>query len=226
MIAPCLAYRSLLKRRPYFFFFFFWIVLWHSVSEDKTLEKHCCEDLKSWILHPQLLLLLNNTRKTRDVPAYARPPTCVLSCLGIGLWWAHSPPKSPTRSNHKIKPSFATIDKRIYLVFSSITSPHVSASICGHPQVISVTQNIKNRSHYSLQLSIVTNEGFILWFDNTRNRMHTPTIKILPDVERTYCARSWGRPRDVIRWSSRICDLSKDFLPHICFKSHFTCNMY
>jgi hypothetical protein len=54
-------------------------------------------------------------------------------------------------SNHKIKPSFATIDKCVYLVFSSITSRHVSASTCGHLQVISVTQNIKIRGLYSLQ---------------------------------------------------------------------------
>jgi hypothetical protein len=28
-------------------------------------------------------------------------------------------------------------------------------------------------------LLIVANEGFVLWFDNTHNRMHTPTIKKL-----------------------------------------------
>jgi hypothetical protein len=27
-------------------------------------------------------------------------------------------------------------------------------------------------------MSIVGKEGFILWFDNTRNRLHTLTIKI------------------------------------------------
>jgi hypothetical protein len=26
-------------------------------------------------------------------------------------------------------------------------------------------------------LLIAANKGFVLWFDNTRNRMHTPTIK-------------------------------------------------
>jgi hypothetical protein len=60
-------------------------------------------------------------------------------------------------SNHKINPSFATIDKCVYLVFSSITSRHVSASTCGHLQVISVTQNINNTSHYSLQRSVGSN---------------------------------------------------------------------
>jgi hypothetical protein len=42
-------------------------------------------------------------------------------------------------SNYKIKLSLATIDKCVYLVFSSITSRHVSASTCGHLQVIFVT---------------------------------------------------------------------------------------
>jgi hypothetical protein len=37
-------------------------------------------------------------------------------------------------SNHKI----TTIDQCVYLVLSSITSRHVSASACGHRQVFSV----------------------------------------------------------------------------------------
>jgi hypothetical protein len=61
-------------------------------------------------------------------------------------------------TNYKIKPSFATIDKCAYLVFSSITSRHVSGSTRGHLQVISVTLNNKNRSHYSLFLIFYVTE--------------------------------------------------------------------
>jgi hypothetical protein len=31
-------------------------------------------------------------------------------------------------------------------------------------------------------LLIVVNKGFVLWFDNMRNGMHTPTIKTLSAV--------------------------------------------
>jgi hypothetical protein len=35
------------------------------------------------------------------------------------------------------------------------------------------------RAHNKAYLRIVANEGFVLWFDNTRNRMHILTVKIL-----------------------------------------------
>jgi hypothetical protein len=58
-------------------------------------------------------------------------------------------------------------------------------------------------------LLIVANEGFVLWFDNTRNRMHTPTIKIWIDYT---CKQSGGRFPGVLcyhsesRWRSRYSD--------------------
>jgi hypothetical protein len=136
----------------------FWRDIMRAYSYD-SLSSACCNlpwNLCWYSLHKQLHILLCDEQLAGG-GEWVSAPAPLLATLAETLTCnktQHNTLQNVCmihQTNYKLILPFATTDKCVYYVFSLITSRHVSASTCGHFQVISVTQNINNRIHYSLQ---------------------------------------------------------------------------